>query len=817
GMLTRADINTTDYGNWTLLDPVETAVSPSAVELETLCLQNQHRTRLCAKVSQLADHWNIDISARDFVLATIKPWLPPELVVDGLADANAELQFHSSPRLSGKVKISLQPGSVEYNLVSNPVKNLRYVVGELTVDAGPSGINTSAKMTLDNGDEIDGSFQFTGADPLNFNLQSQKIAGKANVKLQDLTLIDTLVEQINSLEGQADVQLEVSGILGKPQIQARARLDNIGFGIVGTPLKFTQLSARLESPLLEKVSYQVEATVAEGRLRLNGNTRLNPEAGWPSDIEVDGDQLVIKELIWPWLPPGLAVEGVMQSSAKLTFNTADKLRGVVQLEASSGSLTYSLIEDGPDNWEFKNARITLDLNAQGISADAGFIISDNVARATLSLPGATLPGLDLETQTIVASADLDFKDLSMLEALVSEIQKTQGRLLVKLGVDGTLANPGYRAKVDLIEASVNIPRVGLALKNISLNATTNDTNELVFKGKVESGNGKISINGNSLLDPAKSWPTTISITGDRFEVARMPEATVQVSPDLKINITGTKINLSGEIIVPYAKLQPRDITTAAKVSSDTVILGADQPVEQKWVITSRVNLILGESVNFFGYGFEGKLGGRIIIEEQPGQPTRGIGEITILEGRYRAYGQRLDITNGRLLFSGGPITNPGLDLRATRTGRDNVIAGLNVRGRLQQPKVDLFSIPSLGQTDTLSYLLTGGPISSASGDEGAMMANAALALGLSGGDNIARSIGDKFGFDVMRVETNNTGDQASLVVGRYLTPRLYVSYGAGIIESINTLNLRYQISERWTLESENGEHQGADLLFSFEP
>ncbi|MFT5741725.1 MAG: autotransporter translocation and assembly factor TamB, partial [Gammaproteobacteria bacterium] len=147
GMLTRADINTTDYGNWTLLDPVETAVSPSAVELETLCLQNQHRTRLCAKVSQLADHWNIDISARDFVLATIKPWLPSELVVDGLADANAELQFHSSPRLSGKVRILLQPGSVEYNLVSNPVKNLRYVVGELTVDAGPSGINTSAKMT----------------------------------------------------------------------------------------------------------------------------------------------------------------------------------------------------------------------------------------------------------------------------------------------------------------------------------------------------------------------------------------------------------------------------------------------------------------------------------------------------------------------------------------------------------------------------------------------------------------------------------------------------------------------------------------------
>ncbi|MDH3387670.1 MAG: translocation/assembly module TamB domain-containing protein, partial [Gammaproteobacteria bacterium] len=60
------------------------------------------------------------------------------------------------------------------------------------------------------------------------------------------------------------------------------------------------------------------------------------------------------------------------------------------------------------------------------------------------------------------------------------------------------------------------------------------------------------------------------------------------------------------------------------------------------------------------------------------------------------------------------------------------------------------------------------------------------------------------------------GDQASLVVGRYLSPRLYVSYGVGLIESINTLNLRYQITEKWQLEAESGEHQGADFLYTIE-
>ena len=129
---------------------------------------------------------------------------------------------------------------------------------------------------------------------------------------------------------------------------------------------------------------------------------------------------------------------------------------------------------------------------------------------------------------------------------------------------------------------------------------------------------------------------------------------------------------------------------------------------------------------------------------------------------------------------------------------------------------DLFSIPALGQTETLSYLLTGRPLESANSSEGSMMASAALALGLSGGDRIARSMGDRFGFDEMRIESGGEGDQASLVVGRYLSPRLYVGYGVGLVESINTLNLNYRITDRWQLEAESGANQGADLYYRFE-
>ena len=43
---------------------------------------------------------------------------------------------------------------------------------------------------------------------------------------------------------------------------------------------------------------------------------------------------------------------------------------------------------------------------------------------------------------------------------------------------------------------------------------------------------------------------------------------------------------------------------------------------------------------------------------------------------------------------------------------------------------------------------------------------------------------------------------------------LYASNGVGLVEAINTLRLRYRLAERWHVQVESGEYQGADLLFT---
>jgi len=537
------------------------------------------------------------------------------------------------------------------------------------------------------------------------------------------------------------------------------------------------------------------------------------EQAWQARLEMSKFPLLP---LSPWLSPDLKLEGVADATAELQFQPPDRLLGHALIELPPGAVGYPLLEGERDRWEYRNVKAAVSLQPQGLEASAEISMANGDRfQGKLALPGARLLALKSDSQPLQASAQLNTHDLGLIEALVPEAQDLQGEVALDLSAAGTLARPELSGHAHLLNGVLRIPRLGLTIDQISLKSQSDGFKELGFRLDARSGDGRLAIEGQTLLDRSAGWPTEISVKGEKFEVSRIPEAQVLVSPDLQIRLQKRTIDIKGDVHIPYARLQPKDITTAARVSEDAVIVGEAQPVAEKWSITTRIRLTLGEQVNFNGFGFEGRFGGSLLLEDEPGQLTRANGEISIPEGYYRAYGQRLDVEHGRLLYAGGPLTNPGIDLRAVRHV-SNVTAGIKIRGELNKPRMELFSIPAMGETDALAYLLLGHPIENASGEEGAMMAKAALALGLSGGDRLARTLGSRFGLDEMRVESANGGSQASLVIGRYLSPRLYVSYGVGLVEAVNTLNVRYQISDRWQLKAESGEYQGTDILYTIE-
>ncbi len=210
--------------------------------------------------------------------------------------------------------------------------------------------------------------------------------------------------------------------------------------------------------------------------------------------------------------------------------------------------------------------------------------------------------------------------------------------------------------------------------------------------------------------------------------------------------------------------------------------------------------------------------------DTPAQVTTARGELNVSSGRYEAYGQKLEIERGRLLFAGGPVDNPGIDARAVRrlqqtTAGAQVTVGVEVKGTLKSPELALFSDPAMGQSDTLSYLLFGRPADTANPAQGAAMAAAARALKLRGGEALAQRIGARFGIeevDIQNVQTSTGAQDAALVLGKRLSPRLYVNYSIGLIEPVSVFRIRYELTKNWVLQAESGLNQGADLLYTIE-
>jgi len=223
-----------------------------------------------------------------------------------------------------------------------------------------------------------------------------------------------------------------------------------------------------------------------------------------------------------------------------------------------------------------------------------------------------------------------------------------------------------------------------------------------------------------------------------------------------------------------------------------------------------VRLTLGDKVSVKAYGLSATITGAVRTRMRPRESAIGSGEFEVNEGEYNAYGRELEIERGRLLFTGGPVTDPAVDLRATRE-LPGYKVGVIARGPLRRPQLTLFSEPSLPQAQIASMLIVGR--SSIQGDPGAP--DDGVGATEQGGAFLAGQLGKYVGLDDIGL-TQDADTGSELVLGKYLSPRLYVSYGISLVDEINTLKLRYTIGDRWVISAESGQESAGDIEYRIE-
>ena len=107
------------------------------------------------------------------------------------------------------------------------------------------------------------------------------------------------------------------------------------------------------------------------------------------------------------------------------------------------------------------------------------------------------------------------------------------------------------------------------------------------------------------------------------------------------------------------------------------------------------------------------------------------GTVSLEDGTFAAFGQKLTIRDGTLTFT-GPVDDPLVDVTAVRvidTLDGTVTAGISVRGRAQNLTTTVFAEPAMAEADALSYLVIGRPLNEATEAQGGDLSGAALSLG----------------------------------------------------------------------------------------
>jgi translocation and assembly module TamB len=557
----------------------------------------------------------------------------------------------------------------------------------------------------------------------------------------------------------------------------------------------------------------------------SGGASLCADGGWAQTGPWNVDARVADfplNTFKPYLPPDLVVTGDLNGTVQARGSGTVLAAANVDLRPGPGELRFPGRDGRTVAFPFEQAVVRAQAGAGGAGQATASLVFRDVGNlsAQLRLPRFT-PGTPVTSQPLSGRIDVNLRNLAFVEGFVPEINDPSGSLVGGYALSGTVGSPRFVGRAELQNARADVPRFGLQLREARLSAVGNGTGALTIDGSVRSGKGNLTITGQAGV-PSPETPVRLAVKGNHFLASNTEEIHALVSPDLTFTAEGQKAELTGEIGIPEAKveIEKRGEKGPIKASDDVVFVKAGQEVapEEKGGLdlTSRVRFVLGKDVDVAVMGLKAEPTGSVLVIQRPGGVTRATGELEVSDGTFKAYGQDLTIERGRLVFA-GPVNNPAVDLRAYRKADDGTVAGIEARGTLQKPEVTLWSNPTMTQSEQLSYLLLGRPLNRVEPQEGDRLANAATSLGIRGGNMLAKRLAARYGLEEARIETKGSLEEASLVVSKYLSPKLYVSFGMGLFEPVNTFRIRYLLSDKWSLQAENsGVATGADALYTIE-
>jgi translocation and assembly module TamB len=513
-------------------------------------------------------------------------------------------------------------------------------------------------------------------------------------------------------------------------------------------------------------------------------------------------------------------------------------------------------------------QLVLDITAKDNRVQAQGVVQTAMGTAQASL--ATELSRRGELWGIAGNAPLqlaagaDMPSLAWAAPLIGYDYRAEGRLQLAVQGRGTLAQPQYSGSLDGRALRLAWPAQGLDLKNGVLRAHfTGDRlqlDQLQFEGSKalpavgppqggehplggqrgqspSVGANYLTATGDARLQNGLPR-ATLDLKADKLQLLSRPDRQLVLSGDAQAKLADKVLAITTDLTADSADIAlPR--ATGPTLSSDVVVIGqtptASQPAA---AMPSAVRFDgafnLGSSFHLYGQGLDATLGGSVRVRSDNGAPPTATGSIEVVKGEYTAYGQQLQVTQGRINFA-GPVDNPGLNITATRPNLPTGIeVGVTISGSARRPLVKLSSTPAMPDTEILSWLVLGQPLDQVgASDIGLLQTAAAALLGPGDGMPLQTRLAHAVGLDSISVQsassstgtssTNGAATAASggvqstiVTLSKRLSANTLVTFSRGLDGVSSIFTIQHQLTRHLSVQTQTGTENAVDLFYTFE-
>jgi translocation and assembly module TamB len=516
--------------------------------------------------------------------------------------------------------------------------------------------------------------------------------------------------------------------------------------------------------------------------------------------------------------PSMGWAGDLRLAARVDIRAAEKLDADIVFERRDGDLRLAE-ENASQPFGLTDLRLVASAHEglwQVAGAFAGKTLGEASGRLNLrTRPAQRWPSADTPIDGLIEG---HVANLGVWGSWVPPGWRLSGELRTSASVSGRVGDPNWAGEVRASNVAVRNLLLGVDVRQGEAKLRLQGAEAEIESFTLRGGEGVLRVTGRARLDQQAG--SNFRLEAERFRVLGRVDRQLIASGALDLGLGGDALRVAGRVRIDEGLF---DLSRADAPSlDDDVTVRRTGPAAAEDPATTapprvqrnqqvQVEIDLGQQLKVRGRGLDTTLGGNLKLGSTAGRLTLH-GIVSASGGTYAAYGQKLEIERGVILFN-GDVENPTMDVLALRPNLDMQV-GVAITGPVLSPRVRLYASSDLSESDKLSWLVLGRASDGLARADTALLQRAAIALLAGEGEAPTDTLLRSLGIDELSVRQSDSDVRETVVsLGKQLSRRWYVGYERGVNATTGTFQLIYRIAQRFTLRAQSGLENSLDLIW----